>query len=506
MKRSEKIGILIIITIVLIRILRLPKAPGVSYGSIYYYNLYLPNFGYKMDIAITQTSFKTVMTYYSLLKTLLEFLQNVLVLHQTLYVLTPILIFFSYVLFFSSIPSFKENRILLSSILPFLIPRGMITSVGLMLGMTTLFFIVKSLDQETARFSVPWSVSFLALCLLWHTESMTFFLPLATLTLTLTLLKKQQYLNRVLLLTLISTISWVWLREAQIQNIFQNIFELIKNHFAFTTKALFAKGNFVPDSYAYVSHSIFQMHQIVIDWSRYMALLLSLLIVLGYCIKVVLSKEYNLKGILACSFLIGSISLMFIYFIATKTFGPRSFYTFLIPFVLGFLLSEIKKTNQAKTRMVSGFILLSFIIISFTLTGLQVTYKVINSIDMQEDFTTYYPPSMWITYKLGEKRIISDASTIGYLAIWYGKSEQYKSTSVYFLSINVHTYVTLCKGTYNTTPFIYNFDLYRKNLPFISLVAWNSFKPLSPDIIVKNNLLNVIYSNNVIWVTTPNGS
>jgi hypothetical protein len=506
MKRNEKIASSILAISFLFNIITLPKSPGSFYVSSHYYNLYLPNFGLGSDVSILPHAFKTLLAQYSLFKVLLEILQeDIIILHQSLYFLSPILAFFAFVLFFSVIPDLKENRIMLSSLMCLVVSWS---PISLILGMATLFCLTKSTLKASIPHVISWMLSFLALAFYWHSAHLVFLFPIIF----LLLLQMHFQLrnkdlpkekapkiksNTLIVFLVISLFVWVFIRETPI---FSRLF--VATYFLdplIISKGLFGKGSFIPLDYQYIFD--FYISVSVLDVMRYITYLLTYLAIIFYSIHTIMVQNHDRKWIWALSLLFGSVSFQFLYYIATATIGPAPIHIFLIPFLLGICMVKAKnKASSARIKLIYG-ILFVLIMSSLALSASYTIYKdTTTSMEFMEDFDKYYSSSMWVANKLYEKNVLSDANTMGYMAIWCGKNKQYDIHPVYFHSIVLSTYDRLSKGTYNhAVNIIYNLDMYKKNLVFESLERWNKFKPLPPDIIQKNNL-NILYNDGYILV------
>lgn len=505
MKLSEKVSFIIILTSFLLKVITVPASPGDFYGPSHYYNLYLPDFGLGSEVSILPNSFKTLSAEYSFQKILLELFQgDVLILHRLLYILSPILIFFSFILFFGTISELRKNRVITSSLLTIICNWN---NVALILGMSVLFSIVQNIYSKNSSLKIILILSFTSLALYWHSAHMLFFIICVFILIFIIFFNKKTYifqknfketLNQFLMVFIISIITWIWIRETPL---FSEIFK-ITYYFdpSVIVKALFSKGSFLPVEYQYIFN--FYIPTSYLDFMRYTVYFLIFSVFSQYIIRNIYEKNYNNKLFLALSYMFGSIVFMLLYYIATETIGPAPILLILMPFLLMLCVHYIKIGSK---RSKLGWMLLFFVLISSQIimvsysTYISASYSVEYSIG----FERYYSPSLWITEHLPiATRLFSDANTLGYVAIWYGKNIWYENNLIFFSSIGLSIYDQLCKGIYNDNSIIiYNFELYKKNLVFESLTAWDKFKPLHPNIIEKN-YLNVLYNDDVILVLT----
>ena len=507
MEKSEKAACLILSIYFLFCTITLPKSPGSFYLPAHYYNLFLPNFGMGSDISILPFAFKTLITQYSFLKILLEFFNgNIIALHQLFYILSPILVFIAYVLFFSIIPDFKENRIVLSS---FICLTTTWSPISLILGMATLFCLIKSTLQASTSLVISWMISFVALAFYWHSAHIVFLFPIVFLLLLHMcpkLLLEKYFLkeeapsiksNTLLVILVLSIFIWVYIRETPI---FSKLFGI--TYFLdplIISKGLFDKGSFIPLDYQYLFD--FYVPIRFLDVTRYATFLLTYLAITFYSIHSIWVQNRDGKSIWALSLLFGSITFQLLYFIATKTIGPAPIFIFLIPYLLGLCMIKIKaKVSPAGIKLIYG-ILFVLVMASLALSASYAIYKdITTSTEFSEDFNKYCTSSIWVAANLEGTEIFSDANTLGYMAIWYGRNKLYYTNPVYFGFIGLSKYDRLYKGTHeNAVNIIYNFNIYKKNLVYESLEGWNKFKSLPPDIIQKNNL-NILYNDGGIWV------
>lgn len=498
MKRNKKAGLIIVIISFLLQVITLPTSPGIFYEPSHYYNLYLPNFGFNSEISILPTSFKTLAAEYSFKKvSLLLFQNDALALYRSLYLLSPILIFLAFILFFSMIPAFRKERVLLSSLLALTVDWP---SIPLILGITAVYCIIKSMSKKNTSFKIVLILSFTSLALYWHSAHILFLMPIVFILIFIIIFNKKEYLyqqklrevlNILSIILIISIITWVLIRETPLFSMAFKITYYLD--FSVITKALFSKGSFLPVEYQYIFN--FYIPSTYIDLIRYTAYLLTISIFLLYVLHDIYAKKYNKIFILALSFISGSIGFILLYYIATETIGPAPMFIFLIPFLLALCVNSIKKQSK-RSKIGWGFIFIIIITFLIIIKSYNIYEYVTTSVGFSNDFERYSSSSLWITKNLpAGTRIISDANTIGYMAICYGKTNQFEHNTVYFSSIGLNIYDQLYKGIYQSdSKVIYNFDIYKKNLVFQSLEAWNKFKPLSPDII-QRNIFNIFYNN-----------
>lgn len=507
MKRSEKIGLSIFCIWFLVQIITLPKSPGTFYEPAHYYNLYLPNFGLGSDLSIQPFAFKTLLSQYSFLKVLLEIFQgDIITLHQFITFLSPFLGFLAFFLFFTFIPDFKDNKLVLSS----LVCSGVSwPPIPLLLGMGTIFCLTRSILQANVSLVISWLLLFIGLAFYWHSAHMVFLFPIVFFLLFLIYPKflgcraslqenaPRINLNKLLVFLVISIFVWVYIKETPIFSKLLGVTYFLDP--LIMAEALFSKGSFIPLDYQYSFN--FCMPLRILDALRYATFLLTYLAIIFYSIHTIKIKNHDGNLIWALSLLFGSIVFQALYLISTKTVAPAPVLIFLIPFVLGLCIIKTKhKSNSTGIKLIFGALFVS-IIISLVLSQSYMVYKnSTTSMESIEDFDKYYPLSVWLATNMYDKKIISDANTMGYVAIWYGKNKQHYTHPVYFESIGFKSYDLLYKGSYDhAINIIYNFDAYRKNLVFESLEGWNKYKPLSPDVIQKNSL-DVLYNDGGILI------
>ncbi|WP_430515118.1 hypothetical protein [Pyrococcus woesei] len=493
---KNKIGIFFLLSAIIFRILTLPTSPGNFYGPAHYYNLYLPDFGLNSDIAILPHASKTVLSMYLLNKVTLEVLGDILLLHQAIYVMQPLLVFCSYYLFFTFI-GVRDYKIFLSGFLSMILGWP---GIVLILGMVVLY----SFFKVGREFFVLALISFSTLTLYWHSSHMLFFVILLSISGFILVIKiifknqagkVNQYIpTRIVLVTLLSTFVWVWGRKLYGS---QNLLSSFREYFYLKRllEGLFSKGAFVPPEYLYYD-PLYARFDPIFDALRYVLYLATFIITLSTSFKALkLNKREEMLGL---PLIVGSGAFMFLYYLATYTFGPAPILVFLIPYSLNIL------TKKMVNRKSFALIMIFFVVL-LTITGIYGQYKGIRSSpEFNQDFITFSPPIQWLTEHKAEITIISDANTLGYMTIWYGKNSLYHKSELHFVSIGNYYYQKLYTGNYERRGdiiFVYNYELYRKNLMFESLQAWNKYKPLEPLVVLKNRL-NVVYSSQKIWITT----
>jgi len=502
MKRSDKIGLLIFFLFFMLNIIRLPTAPGESYISAHYENLYLPNFGLNLEISILPYAFKNLITWYIFDKILLEIAsENILVLHQILYVWKPVLIFLAFILFFSSSEKFRQERIFLSSFFT-LLPVN--KALPYVVGMSTLFLVVftNTHRKKLIPGTMAWILTFLALALWWHTAHILFTVPIILLLILLLLYrdlgKAKPILSRIttIILVLIPSLAiWVFIRK---QFFLLPLNNLLKFRQFFNIFSLFNKrsGNFAPSEFQYPYE--FVIPAIV----RYLSYLLIFVVIIAYVVKGIARKEFNTERLFAISFVISTPIILFLYYMATESFVV--FYAilnfFIIPFLLGYLLTEIKNSPNRKLRKIYFIIfitILSFLILIIIAQYYNTRYC---STEFNTHFDKYKWSSVWIAKNFNNRVILSDANTVGYLAIHYAKDQLYKNSTVVFKSITNSNYYQLINGFYRGNAcVVYNLDIYEKKLIFRSLQAWNKYISPSPNIIQENNF-NKLYDMGKLWI------
>jgi hypothetical protein len=504
MRRYEILGASLLAISILLRIFYLPRSPGNFYGPAHYYNLYLPNFGLGLEVSILPSAFRTLSSFYSLSKMLLEiFGEDVLVLHQSLWILSPVLTFSAFILFFSLISLFRENRVLLSGTLSLLLSWS---PVVLVLGMTTLYCIIKFTARVDFSLAISWILAFITLSLYWHSADMLFCIPII---ISLIFLVYYNLANTHINLPKAKSSTILLISLLFISSVTVAIWTIVRGGLAFSTlhridklfdpqviwKGSFAKGSFVLPEFQYIIDFFVPVY--VIDVMRYVTYFLTIIIILIYIYN---TKNCVLEKVLAKGLLFGSIIFMFLYFMATLTIGSAPIVVFLIPFALGLCILKAKSNKDPlKVRLIYGAAF--FIIGSLILTALYNICLYTNNTEFRCDFETYRSSSMWIATNLpSNTKLLSDANTLGYIAIHYAKNKQYNINPLFFYSIGNFTYVSLYNGEFNSSAkILYNFNIYRENLIFESLQAWNKFKPLPPQIVQKNKL-NVLYNDNFVWV------
>ncbi|MBC7107296.1 MAG: hypothetical protein H5T41_00645 [Methanomassiliicoccales archaeon] len=505
--KHSKIGLILVIIASVIGIIFLPTCPGNFYDPSHYYNLYLPDFGVNSDISVLPNAFRTLQTMYTLDKMMLVVAQdNPLLFHQIYHVISPLFNFFAFILFFSAIKEYKKYRIFLGGLFSLCIGWN---SLALLLGMTVLFFIIfpKRIESKIAMILV-----FATISLYWHSAHMIFFISSIFLLLGFILsprissekrVPSHEYLgNTLILLTVISIAVWIYIREIPlISNLLKISYYLDPSTIY---RGLFLKGSFVNPQYAYNFVSF--VPEIVIDCTRYLLYLLVILSAIFVTVKIFLNRNGEMHEIIGVSFLGGTVVFLFLYYVATESFGPGPIILLLLPWLLGYVICRYRFYKKKRVKRDIIFLSLFFVITgSLLVTSIFGLYNASETNpQLNEDFTNYFNPSVWLANHVDNVTVLSDANTMGYIAIWYGKYGLYEKTNIYFRSIGENSYSKLMNGTASAykssdTMFMYNYDLFDKHLLFESLQSWNKYEPLPPSIAIRNDL-NVVYNSRIIWI------
>lgn len=504
----KKLSYTMIVISTLLRIATIPQSIGYAYGPAHFYNLYLPNFGIGSEVSILPTAFRTLASAYTFLKVALVIFDDPLLIYRVLYIVQPLLTFLAFYLFFGLfywVPKSEKCRILLSSILSLIVnwPSESYLFGALIVGMSSLFGVVNAIIKNVkSKFVILGLLAFLALSLYWHSAHVLFFILIFVILVTF---KRCNTFILSLLVFIISVVVWIYVRNPLLRGgIISNLLN-IENYINLTTiyLGLFSKGIFVPSEYLYDFKSI--IPEILIDYIRYVTYIIIFLVTI-YAL-IILGRKQFIRRRVYFALLLSTITFMLSYFIATRTIGPAPIVIFLFPYALyiciskgwfGSLLNKTKLNNKTNFwKIIFIYILFSFAFSEFY----YMYYDVRTNPKFSENFYDYYTSSVWISNHLtNNSKIISDAATQGYIAIWYGKYKYYKTIKIYYKCIGNQEYIALYNGLYNFRYIlIYNIKLYEKNLALYSLEAWNKYKPLPP-IIVQKNKLNIVYNDQRILI------
>ncbi|MEM4615937.1 MAG: hypothetical protein QXY19_02910 [Archaeoglobaceae archaeon] len=494
MSLESRLGILFLILSILIQLITLPTSPSSFYGPSHYYNLYLPNFGLSYEISILPHAAKTVLGMYGLHKVILTILnENVLLLHSAIHLLSPIFVFLSFYLFFTAI-NFKRKRTLMSGIFSIIFSWA---PIALLLGMMCIFTVM----NKGTKYTLILLPSFLTLSLYWHSAHMLFFISMVFLLIYLIIVKVpakdnfSEEMRKMIFLLVISTFVWIWIRELYGAKNWKDLwlyFELEK-----IFRGLFLKGSFVPVEYQYAD-PITEL-SFFIDYFRYIVYVVVIMSILFYSLSSLWGKKLEQYG-LGLPLLCGAATFILLYYISTEIFGPAPIMVFLIPYFLAMTLNKIELgLNTKKYRLLLALFLTMICFLAISC----FYYKYVDlktASEFNQNFEVFKPPIHWLSEHKDECYLLSDADTMGYMAIWYGKDTLYNRSKIYYSSIGNYQYDRLFKGLYDDNyVVIYNYELYIKNLVFRSLQSWNKYKPLNSSIALKNDL-GIIYNSNKIWI------
>jgi len=529
MKKRDILGFLIFIISIVFRIIKLPINVGTFYTPIHYSNLFLPNFGLYSDVSMGPYGFKTMITNYSLLKIILEvFNSNILAVHQFIYIIGSIIVFFSFILFFSMFSDFKENRILLSSVLSFLIWWD---SIALILEMSTLYFLIIYINKKNYFLAICCIICFISLSLYWHSAHILFLFPAILYLIFIYLFneyllglknKIPKYIVNMLFFLLIFSITiWIYIRESEA---FTRIYDIVQIFdFSIFLHGLFSKGSFVPQIYQYKYH--FFIAPYIIDIVRYISFIITYFSLFIYFIYAIYKKNIEKitnKEIFALSIFFGAILFQIFYFVTTKTIGPAPISVILIPFLLMICLTNIqliKKIDDSQkhiklerkflkcsfqfNKLIKIFLILIFIFIigALLLTTIYVKYHNFeHTTEFNSNYIFYEQSAIFILENMDDNTIISDANTLGYIGIQYAKTKKYVARKILFYCINYNIYDKLYTGNfYNDDYLLYNYGIFKKDSLLESWTAWDKYKPLNPEITQKNKL-NLLFNNGEIWL------
>jgi len=504
MNTTQKLGLLLLVFALDIRLLTLPSAIGYTYAPAHFYNLYLPNLGVHSPTAILPGAFKTLPADYSFLKILIDVFRNPLLVYKLLYVLQPLLVFFSYYIFFKLVPHINESRFFLASLFSIFVywPSEQYLVGSLILGMISIVGIMSG----KKKFHVLGYISLITVSLYWHSASVLFGVFLFSLLLIRYLMvpTKTDIFN-LLIVSLILMMVWLYVRGHYQQHVFYSLFSSLFNIFKYVNikylkMALFSKGIVAPPTFVYTRYTTIIK---ILNYMRYTGYGMVFIVVLLCPLIVYRCNKYGralkLLAILSLSFVFGTIAHTILSFLTLMTIGPIVFIVFLFPFAVACLMLQYKMTRNKLYVFIVGYLLL-------TIGVSQAYYAYHIDIEMNprfnENFEMYKIYALWIgEYAPRHGCFISDSATIGYIAIWFGRYKLYVSTLVHFESLDNTNYAELYNGLWGRQCFlIYNFDLYLRHLPFYSLQAWNRYEPLSPEGLLLKNSLNKIYDSNIIWI------
>ncbi|MFA4669681.1 hypothetical protein QDY65_03855 [Pyrococcus kukulkanii] len=511
MNSTKKMGLMILIFSFIMRVITLPQSIGYAYGPAHFYNLYLPNLGVESAISILPNYFRTLLTGYIYLKVMLELFGDPLLVYRILYIVQPLLTFSGYLLFFSLIPQFKKPRFIFASILSLIIywPSEQYLVGALVLGMTALFGI---LSQNTNLILIGY-LSLVSVSLYWHSASVLFAVFLFSFLLI-------RYLDRhskrdmfqLLMVSLISVWIWVYVRGHYQKRVFELFLGSLLNiteyfNVNYLKVALFSKGIVAPPEFVYDKYG---QVGAILNYIKYVGyiniILIIFLIIFVYPLLTLSNKivQYYIMSLnkqlmlLAVSLILGAIIHTILSFLVLKTIGSIVFIVFLFPYTIAYMW---KTYSITKRKFYIGVLI--YLLFSIGLPEAYSTYyvEIKTNPRFNERFELYNTYSMWIGKHFNNgSYLISDAATIGYISIWFGKDKLYKQSEIHFKSFDNNDYISIRNGKWNKHHFvIYNFKLYIQNLPFYSLQAWNLYKPIPPEEILKNPL-NKLYDSKNLWI------
>jgi len=487
-------GVLILMVSIITSTFPLPSAPGRGYEIFHYYNLFLPSFGNNMKITPIPQAYKTLTTHYILKKILLEIVtdNDVLLLHRLINDLDPaknpfkvILIFLSYVLFFRTLKIKTDQSIFSASILAI---SNVSVGIPLILGMTAFYGFLEGINRKKLLIG---AISFVTLTLYWHSAHVLF-LVMITAALIFKIARtpsyKQYYSILTWILIVISTFVWLWHRNRIPIEVSSITWQYIK-------LGLFSKGKFAPKAYVYSWNKNLSTLGTILDLCRYISYLIIMLLLL---ITAIFTSKKGEENEFTLPFIFGNLFYSFLYFIATKTFAVAGFIWILYPYIISVYL--VKKKIINKKLFFYIMILIIFVSGTFIAQGFYQQILDYSHPEFSQNFELFGPPVFWLCSSSKEANLIADSSTIGYIALWYGKEKLYKYCKFHFASIGTTTYEALLKRTYvGREIFIYNFEIYKENLIFESLEAWDIFKPLPPEIVI-NSDFNIVFNSQALWI------
>lgn len=314
-----------------------------------------------------------------------------------------------------------------------------------------------------------------------------------------TIIKRNIYLILLLLyMTAISIITWIYLREATLRNIVNMPIEL--NPYQIFIDFFIKKGS-IAGQYSY--KTTFPIKQVQTQYIGYIiAYVIMVVVTIKFFMNIFNKKKVSIIQILIVSFLLADIVFNSMYYIATRSAGPRILLTFSYPLVLLIILSSPIRT---RSKQVFHQIIAVILVVSLLPASSKILYTSLKeSPNTQLPIEMYKNSLFWIEMYAQPEKILSDAHTQACYKILYEKYRSDKRFTIVMSSIGYYTYKEILTSTYKNaenTILVINIELYKKHLIFMSLQGWSSFEPIAPLYIMKNKWLNVIYNDCRLIVT-----
>jgi hypothetical protein len=270
------------------------------------------------------------------------------------------------------------------------------------------------------------------------------------------------------------------------------------------------KGSDVNSQFMYGFNGIFPM--VFFDYIRYIVYFIIYLYIFIIALRII---YFKLKPTLLENLLIGAVIadllLKIFYFFSTRTLTVVIINNILMPLFILYLFINIFETNlrgklsfqiHGKKVLMVGIAFLIFIALLVTTVNTAYISKTQYPSGATE-FASYENSINWFVHngKNEETTVIADADTGGYWQILYSKG-LFNECRLNIVTITTNRYYSILNndiiGSYNMI-YLYNNDIFDKNLALFSLEGWEKFKPISKYEYDQDNL-QLIYNDNHVLI------